>query len=127
MKLVAARDIYNVSKLSLTADTKQEHEFPVKHAKVILKGTRFSVGTSEASAELNDADKEKVLWLHHSKAAVVATDKSVERIDREVTEDIARQKREQVAKPSMEELIAGAVASALVAAGVIKAKAPVGA
>lgn len=128
MKLVASRDILNVSKLNITPDTTQVHDFPVKSSldkqgkpKSILKGTRFSIGTAEKSDELAADEKEKVLWLHHSKAAVLASDKAVERIDREVKLDIAKHEKDSAAKMSMEELIAAAVAKALAAAGMVGA------
>lgn len=120
MKLVAARDIRNVAKLAIKPDAEQVHTFPEKHADHIPAGTRFTIGDSEKATELSPADQEKILWLHHSKAAVQASDKSVEGIDKRVKLDLSKRAEENKPKPSMEELIASAVAKALAAAGVVK-------
>jgi len=133
MELVITRDLHYVSRLSLVKpltgldeDKKpyQQHTYPdfMVHPKLLNKGLRVQVGTSEKQDELSDAEKETVLWLHHSKAIVPLSDKSVERVDREVKADIAKQIKEREPVRSMEETIAAAVATALVAAGVIPAK-----
>lgn len=129
MKLVITRDIANVAKLNITPDEKQAFDFPQKSPlnanktpKHLHKGTRITIGSTEKAEDLTPEEKEKVLWLHHSKAIVPADDKAVARIDKEVSVDIARQAVESKPKPSMEEAIAAAVATALAAAGIVKAK-----
>jgi hypothetical protein len=113
MKFVASRDIYNVPKLNLTPDKEQKHSFTRKHAKFIARGTRFSIGTGEKADDLAPEEKDKVLWLHHSKAIVPADDKSVEKIDREVAAEIAREAKENVPAPSVDDLISKGIAAAL--------------
>lgn len=115
MKFVAARDIYNVPKLNITPDKTQVHTFPTErsHAKCIRRGTRFSIGESEKQDELAPEEKEKILWLHHSKAIIPAGDKAVERIDREVKSDLAREAREATPAASVDDLIAKGIAAAL--------------
>jgi hypothetical protein len=72
----------------------------------------------------------KVLWLAHpntplaARQAVELSDaKLVAKIDGEVKAELSAFVEANKPKPTMEELIAGAVASALAAAGVIKAPA----
>ena len=115
MKFVASRDIYNVPKLNIKPDSTQVHAFPKEkaHAKAIRRGTRFSIGTGEKAEDLLPEEKDKVLWLHHSKAIVPADDKSVERIDREVKVELERDARENTPQASVDDLIAKGIAAAL--------------
>jgi hypothetical protein len=115
MKLVATRDIFNVPKLNIRPDSTQVHAFPKgkTHAKAILKGMRFSIGSGEKGEDLLPEEKDKVLWLHHSKAIVAADDKAVERIDREVKADLERDAREATPAASVDDLIAKGIAAAL--------------
>ena len=127
MKLVITRDLANVAKLSLTPDKDQVHKFNIespiganKLPKHLHKGTRVTIGASEKADELTPEEQEKVLWLHHSKAIIPVGDKAVERIDREVRLELAKELKESVKQPNMAEMIAAAVATALADAGLVK-------
>lgn len=133
MKFVAAHDLLNVKNLSITPDSTQVHSWPagMKHANLINKGTRFSIGTSDKADDLTQDEKVKANWLirGHPKSvqAVAADDKAVARIDTEVRQDIKKFNEMNKPAPDMASVIAAAVAAALpgalVDAGLVKAKA----
>lgn len=126
MKLVITRDLLKVKMLAnvkvLTGKDEggkdfQVHSYPdfMKHGNLLNKGTRVQIGTSEKSEELQDDEKQSVLWLNSSKAIVPIADKAVERIDREVKLEIEKATKERMPVKSMEEMIAAAVATAVAA------------
>ena len=139
MDFVANRNILNGPQLNLTvlSPDKQPHwaKYPEawKRDKLYIhKGMRFSIGTAQTAEELkgNEADARKVLWVAHPNTPLPARQavplleaKLVEKIDKETAAELETLAKVSKPQPSMEEAIASAVASALVAAGVIKAPA----
>ena len=118
MKFVAAKDFANVKSLNLTLDPKADNFVHELH---VPKGHRFEVGTGE-TLELEPVQANKVLiaQLIVSKSAVGDNEKNkplIKKIDAEVAaanKAAAKQEKAQ----SLPELIAAAVAKALVEAGV---------
>ena len=117
MKLVARKDFANVPAVGI-----QNLEV-VTH---VPKGFRFSIGKGDALGDLSESEKQLVAQLVVSKAAIPDDgDKfnaaAIVKVDAEV-----KASKEAVAntpKPkTMEELVAAAVAKALVEAGAIKTK-----
>ena len=117
MKFVAKKDFANVPALGL-----KDLEIPTH----VPKGYRFKIGTADALGELSESDKQLVAQLVVSKAAIPDDgDKfnisAIAKVDAEVKS--AKDAAAKVPKAqTAEELIASAVATALIEAGIIKTK-----
>ncbi len=93
MKLVATRPFANVRSLSLKVGDSE-------HKDHVPKGARFSIGTAEIAEDLEPADKEKLLRLHHSGCIVPESDlKAVKKIDDEVALENKREERAKATSP----------------------------
>ena len=123
MKLIATKDFFNARVLGLTIAPTEPGFQDAQH---VHKGLRFTYGKSEDYDGLLNAEKEVVMQLVAAKAIIYdlpANTAKIKRLDEQVAIERAAKAKDNAKKPSMEELIAGAVATALAQAGVIKAPA----
>lgn len=125
MKLVAATAFYNTKVLGIKLDPKDEKFLDKNH---VHKGARINIGTAENFADLGATEQEHVGTLL-KRGLVVFDDKAnaengvIAKIDKEADAEHAAHKKASTPPPSMEELVARAVAKALLEAGLIKPKA----
>ena len=125
MKLIAIRDFACVPALAAAGVTPDPKDEGFQHANHIHKGMRFSIGTTEDYEALTAPQKELVQQLVGGpRCCIYDTDRNAAKI-KTILDGIAKDRAAAKAAsktPTMEELIASAVATALVSAGVIKSK-----
>jgi hypothetical protein len=115
MKLVAAQNFYNTKSLGVKLNESDKLRL---HADHIHTGARFSIGTAEFFKDLGASDQENVGTL--LKRGLVVFDSKenadngvIKEIDERAAVENAAYKKQMSKPPSMEELIAAAVAKAL--------------
>ena len=122
MKLIAVEPFFNSPSLKIKVPTDAKG---FEHQNQVPKGLRFEIGTAPDYAGLTEAEKvlvQQVVRGQRPRAIfdVDANKGRIARVDAEVAAEVKAKEAASAANISLEEKIAGAVASALAQAGLVK-------